>query len=122
MTTTNLDKAKLKRGDSYTLQVVITSGGTLAPTDVLEWQAKRKVSDPSPAIAKSSTTGGVVWISPTTAEVRLSPADTSGFEKSTLLYWEFQRKSADGSVVDTLILQTGESRGELTIEPDYLRP
>jgi hypothetical protein len=119
--TTDLDKAKLKRGDSYTLQVTI-SGGTLNPSDVLEWQAKRKISDVTPAIAKSSASGGVVRLTGTTAEVKLSPADTASFEKQTVLYWEFQRKTADGLTVDTLILPSGESYGELTIELDYLRP
>jgi hypothetical protein len=118
---TSLEKAKLKRGDSYAFQVTITDG-TFGATDILEWQARKKITDESPAIAKSSVSGGVVRLSATTAEVKLLPSDTVNFDKQTVLYWEFQRKSLDGLTVDTLILPSGKTYGELTVELDYLRP
>lgn len=118
--TTSLDGAKIKRGDTYVFPVSITSG-EFGVTDILEWQAKRKLSDTVPAISKSSATSGLTRLTSTTAQITLTPADTNGFDKQTTLYWEFQRKTADGLTVDTLILPSGETFGTLIIEPDYLR-
>lgn len=120
MATSVLDKARIKRGDSYTFEVTITDG-TFEPTDILEWQARKKISDPEPTIAKSSLSGGVIRLSATTAQIKLTPSDTMDIDKQTMLYWEFQRRSPDGSIVDTLILPSGKTFGELTVELDFLR-
>jgi hypothetical protein len=115
-----LDGSKLKRGDSYRLNVTI-SEGTFATTDILQWQAKIKPTDVTPLIEKSSATGGVVRLSDTTAQVILTPSDTNSLEKNTLLVWEFQRRNASGTEVDTLILPSGETVGTLQIDTDLIR-
>lgn len=117
----DLNGAKLKRGDSYRLKVTLTDG-TIGVTDILEWQARRKVTDLTPFIAKSSTAGQIVRNSATEAIVTLLPADTALLTKGGSFVWEFQRKSPDGLTVDTLILPSGETFGTFEVEPDVLRP
>lgn len=116
----NLDGAKLKRGDSYRFNVAI-SEGTFNQGDILEWVARKKIEDADPVIAKSSANGGVLLISTTEATVVILPSDTRPLTKGLTLYWEFQRRSADGTEVDTLILASGETVGTVEVEPDLLR-
>jgi hypothetical protein len=115
-----LDGSKLKRGDSYRLNVTI-SEGTFDVADILQWQAKIKPSDATPLIEKSSISGGVIRLSDTTAQVILTPSDTNSLEKNTALIWEFQRKNASGTEVDTLILPSGETIGTMQIDTDLIR-
>lgn len=119
MAIVNLDKAVLKRSDTYKFDVKVTDS-TFSTTDTLRWYASRKITDVNPVIEKTTTNGGIVRISDTEAQIIINPEDTSGLTKTTTLIWEFERTSTDGEV-DTLILPSGKTVGTIVIEVDLIK-
>lgn len=117
----DLNESKLKRGDSYEIFIDLAPDtGTFNVGDVIEFALRKKVEDLNYALVKSTADGGITVISPTQAKVNLLPNELRNLKG--VYYWEVQRKSSDGLMVDTLIIPSGETLGTLEIEADLIRP
>jgi hypothetical protein len=112
---------RMKRGDSTPFKFQVKDANDV-PVDVTGadfwWTAKDRVADADnvAVIAKTKAGGGIVVTNQTLgqAEVRLVPADTSGFTDNRVLLWDLQIKDQSGKV------QTLDS-GKLTVVADVTR-